>query len=82
MQLTIQRLENDIEARKSKISFLDKIAFSSEENCKRTEQRVQELIAQKNRLEKLIGNILNGEGYSKLKEIVKVLKPFYQKIKN
>jgi hypothetical protein len=34
---------------------------------KRTEQRVQELIAQKNRLEKWIAYILNGEGYTKLK---------------
>jgi hypothetical protein len=71
MQCTIQRLENDIEARKNKISFLDKIAFSSEENCKRTEQRVQELTTQKDILEKLIENILNGEGYSKLKQILK-----------
>jgi hypothetical protein len=71
MQRTIQRLENDIEARKNKISFLDKIAFSSEENCKRTEQRVQELIAQKNRLESLIANRLNGEGYSKLNQFIK-----------
>ncbi|HEX5891726.1 MAG TPA: hypothetical protein VFY41_02600 [Nitrososphaeraceae archaeon] len=30
MQRTIQRLENDIEARKNKISLLDKIVFSSE----------------------------------------------------
>jgi hypothetical protein len=72
MQCTIQRLENDIEARKNKISILDKIAFSSEQDCKRTEQRVQELTAQKDRLEKLITNILNNdEGYSKLKQIIK-----------
>jgi hypothetical protein len=38
MQRTIQRLENDVEARKYKISILDKIAFSSEQDCKRTEQ--------------------------------------------
>jgi hypothetical protein len=53
------------------ISILDKIAFSSEQQCKRTEQRVQELSDKKDRLEKLIANILNGEGYSKLKAIVK-----------
>jgi peptidoglycan hydrolase CwlO-like protein len=46
MQRTIQRLANDIEARKYKISILDKIVFSSEQDCKRTEQRVQELTAQ------------------------------------
>jgi hypothetical protein len=54
-----------------RISILDNIAFSSELDCKRTEQRVQELSAQKDRLEKLIANIVNGEGYSKLKAIVK-----------
>jgi hypothetical protein len=32
---------------------------------------IQELIAQKDRLEKLIANILNGEGYSKLQQVVK-----------
>jgi hypothetical protein len=32
---------------------------------------VQELIEQKDRIEKLIANILNGEGYSKLNQIVK-----------
>ncbi|HKG29632.1 MAG TPA: hypothetical protein VKA91_00045 [Nitrososphaeraceae archaeon] len=37
----------------------------------RTEQRVQELIDKKDRLEKLIANILNGEDYSKLKAIAK-----------
>jgi hypothetical protein len=57
---------NDIEGRKNKISILDNIAFSSEQECKRTEQRVQELGNKKDRLEKLIANILNGEGYSKL----------------
>jgi DNA-binding CsgD family transcriptional regulator len=73
MQRTIQRLANDIEERKNKISFLDKIAFSSEQECKKTEQRVQELTAQKDRMEKLITNILSddNEGYSKLKQIVK-----------
>jgi hypothetical protein len=71
MQHTIQRLANDIEARKNKLSILDKIAFSSEQECRRKEQQVQELIDQKNRIEKLIANILNGEGYSKVKQIVK-----------
>jgi hypothetical protein len=32
---------------------------------------VQELIAEKYRIEKLIANVLNGEGYSKLNQIVK-----------
>jgi hypothetical protein len=64
-------LANDIEARKHRISILDKIALSSEQECKRTEQRVQGLADKKDKLEKLIGNILNGEGYSKLKAIVK-----------
>ena len=67
MQHTIQRLANDIEARENKISILDKIAFSSEQECKRTEQQVQELTTQKDRLESLIAKILNGEDYSKLK---------------
>jgi hypothetical protein len=73
MQRTIQRLANDIEERKSKISFLDRIAFSSEQDCKRTEQRVQELIAQKDRIEKLIATMLSDddEDYTKLKAIVK-----------
>jgi queuine/archaeosine tRNA-ribosyltransferase len=77
MQRTIQRLANDIEARKNKISILDKIAFSIEQGSKTTEQRVQELTSQKDILERLIANISNGEGYSKLKQVVKVLKPFY-----
>ncbi len=62
---------NDIEAGKNKISILDKIALSSEQECKRTEQQVQELTAKKDRLEKLIANILNDEGYSKLKQVAK-----------
>ncbi len=37
----------------------------------REQNRVQELTDKKDRLEKLIANILNGEGYSKLKQIVK-----------
>jgi DNA-binding protein YbaB/transposase len=71
MQRTIQRLANDIRALEHKISLLDKIAFSSDQECKRIEQRVQELTEQKDRLEKWITNILNGEGYSKVKQIVK-----------
>ncbi len=46
-------------------------AFASEQDGKRTQQQVQELTAQKNRLERLIANILNGEGYSKLTQIVR-----------
>ena len=71
MQRTVQRLANDIEARKYKISILDRIAFASELECRRKHQEIQELTAQKDRLEMLIANILNGEGYSKLKKIVK-----------
>jgi hypothetical protein len=51
--------------------LLDKIALSSEQECNRKEQEVQELTEQKDRIEKLIANILNGEGYSKLNQIVK-----------
>jgi hypothetical protein len=68
MQRTIQRFENDIEARKNKISILDKIAFSSEQECKSKEQELQELAAQKDRLEKWIANISNND---EIKQIVK-----------
>jgi hypothetical protein len=71
MHLTRQALVNDIDAKKYKISVLDKTAFSCEQDCKRTEQRVQELTDKKNRIEKLIANILKNEGFSKLKHIVK-----------
>ncbi len=71
MQRTVQRLANDIEALKYKISVLDKTAFTCEQDCKRAEQRVQELTDKKNRIEKLIANTLNGEGYSKLNQIAK-----------
>ncbi len=71
MQRTRQGLVNDIEERKNKISILDKIAFSSEEECRRKHQEIQELTAQKGRLERLIANILNGEGYSIIKQTVK-----------
>ena len=73
MQHIRQRLENDMEVRKNKISILDKIAFSSEQECKRIQHQVQELTDKKYRLEKLIANILSddNEGYSKIKQIVK-----------
>ncbi|HKG31895.1 MAG TPA: hypothetical protein VKA91_11545 [Nitrososphaeraceae archaeon] len=71
MQRTIKRLANDIVGLERKISTLDKIAFASEQDCKRKHQEIQELTAQKDRLERLIANILNGEGYSKLNQIVK-----------
>jgi hypothetical protein len=73
MQRTRQRLVNDIQSREYKISILDKTAFSSEQECRRIKQELCELIDKKERLEKLITNILNNdnEGYSKLKRIVK-----------
>jgi hypothetical protein len=71
MQRTIQGLVNDIEERENKISFLDRISFTCEQDSKRTEQRVQALTNKKDRIEKLIANILNGEGYSKLMQIFK-----------
>jgi hypothetical protein len=54
-----------------KISLLDKIAFSSEQDCKRNHQQIQELIDHKDKIEKLIANILNGDRYSKIKQIAK-----------
>ena len=73
MQHTVQRLVNDIRTLERKISLLDKIALSSEQECKRTEQRVQELTAKKDRIEKLIATMLSddNEDYAKLKAIVK-----------
>ncbi len=73
MQRTVQRLANDIEALKYKISILDKTALTCEQDCMRTEQQLQELIDKKNRIENLIANILNrdNKGYSKLKHIIK-----------
>ena len=73
MQRTVQRLANDIIALERKISVLDKIAFSSEQDCKRIEQQLQQLIDKKNRIKKLIATMLsdNNEDYSKLKQIVK-----------
>ena len=57
MQRTRQGLANDIEERKKKISLLDNIIFSSEQECKRTEQQLQELGDKKDRLEKLLANL-------------------------
>ena len=54
-----------------KISLLDKIAFSSEQDCKRKHQEIQEIIDHKDKIEKLIPNILNGDRYSKIKQIAK-----------
>ena len=73
MQRTIQRLTTDIRTLESKISILDKTAFSIELDCKRTEQQLQELIAKKDRIEKLIATMLSddNEDYTKLKAIVK-----------
>jgi hypothetical protein len=71
MQRTIQRLANDIAAKEYKISILDRIAFSSEQDCKRKEQEIQELSHKKNRIEKLITNVLHGEDFSKLEQMVK-----------
>jgi len=71
MQRTVQRLANDIVGLERKISILDKTAFSIELECKRKEQQLQELTAQKDRLERLIANILNGEGYTKINQIAK-----------
>ena len=49
MQRTRQGLVNDTRALELKISILDNTAFSSEQECKRTQQRVQELADKKNR---------------------------------
>ena len=73
MQYTVQRLANDIETRKHKISALDKTAFSCELECKRTKQQVQELTDKKDRIEKIFVSMLSddNEDYTKLKAIVK-----------
>jgi hypothetical protein len=71
MQHTIQGLANDIEAKKYIISILDKTAFSSEQECIRKQQEIRELTTQKDRIKKLIANLLNGEGYLKLQQFVK-----------
>jgi hypothetical protein len=72
MQCAVQRLANDIRALEHKISILDKIAFSLEQDCRRKYQEIRELIAQKDKIEKLIAKVLNNdEGYSMLKQFVK-----------
>jgi coenzyme F420-reducing hydrogenase delta subunit len=68
LQRIRQGLINDIEALKYKISLLDKIAFSCEQESRRTEQQIQELTVQKDRLEKWIANVSNNH---KLKQLVK-----------
>jgi hypothetical protein len=68
MQRTRQGLSNDIDALKYKISILDKTAFSIEQDCKRKQQQVQALTAQKDRLEKWIAMISNND---ELKQLVK-----------
>jgi vacuolar-type H+-ATPase subunit E/Vma4 len=47
MQHTRQYLSNDIQAMKNKIPILDTTAFSCEQDCRRTEQHLQELIDKK-----------------------------------
>ncbi len=68
MQCIRQGLIKDVEALNYKISILDKTAFSCEQDCKRKEQQLQELIAQNDRLEKLIVKISNNDD---LKQVVK-----------
>lgn len=68
MQRTRQGLSNDIDALKYKISILDKTAFSIEQDCKRKQQQLQALTAQKDRLEKWIAMISNND---ELKQLVK-----------
>jgi chromosome segregation ATPase len=69
IQYIRQRLSNDIEALKYKLSILDKAALSSEQECWRTEQQLQELTAKKDRLEKWIANVSNND--DELKRLVK-----------
>ena len=73
MQHIRQGLANDMHALERRISLLHKTAFSCEQDCKRTEQKVQELAAKKDRIEKLIATMLSNdnEDYAKLKAIVK-----------
>jgi hypothetical protein len=49
MQRTRQCFSNDIQDLKNKISILDKIAFSSEQECRSKEQQPQALTIQKDR---------------------------------
>jgi hypothetical protein len=71
MQYTMQHLSNQIVGSRYKISLLDKTAFSCEQECWRKEQEIRELSDKKDGMEKLIADILNGECYSKIKQIVK-----------
>ena len=71
LQCLSQELRNHIEALKYKLSILDKTALSAEQERKRIEQQLQELIDKKDRLEKWITNVLNGEGYTKLNQSAK-----------
>jgi hypothetical protein len=71
MQRTRQGLVNDIAGLERKLSVLDKTVFSCKQERMRTEQRVQGLTDKKDKLEKLIAHILNGEGYSMIKQIAK-----------
>ena len=58
---------------KNKISILDATAFFSEQESRRKKQQLQEIIDRKDRIEKLIANILNNDNevYSKLKHLIK-----------
>ena len=60
---------NHIEALKYKLSILDKTALSSEHECKKIEQQLQELTIHKEKIEKWIANISNND--EELKQIVK-----------
>jgi hypothetical protein len=71
MQRTRQGLVNDIAGLERKLLVLDITAFSCQQERMRTEQRVQGLTDKQDKLEKLIVNVLNGEGYSKLKQVAK-----------
>jgi DNA-binding CsgD family transcriptional regulator len=60
-QRTIEHLSNDMHALEYKISILDRIAFSIEQDSRGKHQEIQELIAQKNRLEKWIAKVSNND---------------------
>jgi hypothetical protein len=73
-QYTRQNLSNDINSLERKVSILDKAAFASEQEYRRKEQEVQELTAQKDRIERWIANISNNNDLKQMgKENVKVL---------
>jgi hypothetical protein len=69
MQNTRQQMLNGMKALEYKILMLDKTAFTCEQDCKRKEQQLQELIDKKDRLEKWIAKISNND--EELKQIVK-----------